>query len=183
MDREGKITKSLTPEHVPESMILPVIGKRDAFRSGELARLAGISPDTLRHYERKGLLPAPVRTPNGYRLYKMDALRRVQLIRSALAVGFTIKELGSIFKIRNSGAAPCEEVLRIAEKKLVELDARIRELRSTKQDLQKCVQEWNRMLLQTQRGTRAGLLEKLHVATRSSPMSPPGLNKNRRIRK
>jgi MerR family transcriptional regulator, copper efflux regulator len=66
---------------------------RDSTRtlqSGELARSAGVSPDTLRHYERLGILKEPPRTSAGYRLYSADALSRVLLIRNALAVGFTL---------------------------------------------------------------------------------------------
>jgi DNA-binding transcriptional MerR regulator len=66
--------------------------KQNRLRSGELAQLAGVSPDTLRHYERKGLLAAPHRSPNGYREYPASALDRVRLIRRALAVGFTLSD-------------------------------------------------------------------------------------------
>ena len=159
--------------------------KKENLRSGELAKLAGISADTLRYYERRGLLPAPFRTANGYRLYSADALHHVQIIRSALAVGFTIEELAGIFKIRNNGGAPCEEVLQIARAKLFELEFRIQVLHRAKKDLQKCVRNWNQLLSHTQKGTRAGLLEKLDgaaLARRSSPMIPPGLNKHRRIK-
>jgi MerR family mercuric resistance operon transcriptional regulator len=58
-------------------------------RAGALARLAGVSSDTLRVYEKKGLLPAPSRSANGYREYPTDAARRVRVVRQALALGFT----------------------------------------------------------------------------------------------
>jgi len=62
-------------------------------RSGELARICGISTDTLRHYERVGVLPRPKRTPGGYRQYPSEALKRVQLVRRALEIGFTLDDL------------------------------------------------------------------------------------------
>ena len=155
---------------------------KENLHSGELAKLAGISADTLRFYERKGLLAPPRRTANGYRLYPLETLHRVRVIRSALAVGFTVSELGRIFKIRNHGDAPCEEVLRIAELKLVQLESRIQELHQAKHDLQICVGEWKKVLAQTQKGEKAGLLDKLgqpNRQSRSSPMIPPGLRKGK----
>lgn len=168
-----------------ESEVLRASRSHENLRSGELAKQAGISPDTLRHYERKGLLPAPRRTANGYRLYSADALHRVRIIRSALAVGFTIQELGGIFKIRNSGGSPCEEVLKIARSKVLQLEERMKQLHDAKRDLQKCVREWKDMLSHTEKGKRAGLLENLDRSSssqRPSPMLPPGLNKSRRTK-
>jgi DNA-binding transcriptional MerR regulator len=86
-------------------------------QSGELARLAGISADTLRHYERLGLLPASART-SGYRNYPESALERVFLIRSALSVGFSLSELQTILKMRDAGKVPCHRVRAMAQSKL-----------------------------------------------------------------
>ena len=74
--------------------------KQEFLRAGELARASGVSTDTLRHYERKGVLPAPRRSPNGYREYPAEALARVLLVRRALAVGFTLDELAQILRAR-----------------------------------------------------------------------------------
>jgi DNA-binding transcriptional MerR regulator len=79
-------------------------------KSGELARAAGISPDTLRHYEKLGLLPIAIRTPGGYRLYPPDTLALVQMIRSAIRVGFTLSELADVLKQRRAGR-PAERSL------------------------------------------------------------------------
>ena len=158
---------------------------KENLRSGELAKLAGVSADTLRFYERKGLIPKPSRSSNGYRLYPAEILHRIRIIQSALAVGFTVQELGRIFHIRNRGEAPCDEVLRIAQQKLLELENRIRHLKVAKKDLQGCVREWKKLLTQTQTGKPARLLERLDQPDRKrrlSPMVPPGLNKNRRIK-
>ena len=61
-------------------------------RIGEVARLTGVSRDTVRHYERRGLLKTTPRTEGGYRMYSPDAVEQIRLVRSALAVGFTIAE-------------------------------------------------------------------------------------------
>ena len=71
--------------------------------SGQLADLAGVSRDTLRHYERKGVLPRALRGQNGYRQYAPEALQRVQLVRRALSVGFTLDELSKVLKVRDAG--------------------------------------------------------------------------------
>nr|MDQ5839375.1 MerR family transcriptional regulator [Acidobacteriota bacterium] len=84
--------------------------KKEFLRAGELARAAGVSTDTLRHYERKGVLACPRRSANGYREYPADALARVRLVRRALAVGFTLDELARILRARERGVAPCREV-------------------------------------------------------------------------
>jgi len=87
-----------------------VIATDKALRSGELAALAGISTDTLRHYERMGVLPTPRRSDGNYRLYPAHALERVRLIRQALTVGFSLAELAKILKARDQDRPPCRQV-------------------------------------------------------------------------
>src|SRR5215813_4323913 len=99
---------------------MKAVSGNDSLSSLELADLAGVSRDTLRHYERKGVLPRPLRSQNGYRQYPSDALHRVQLVRRALSVGFTLDELAKVLKGRDAGGAPCEEVRRIAAQKLLD---------------------------------------------------------------
>jgi len=86
--------------------------------SSELARLAGVSTDTLRYYERLRLLPTAPRSAAGYRLFPAQALDRVRLIRGALAIGFSVRELTTIFAERDRGGAPCQRVLLLAREKL-----------------------------------------------------------------
>ena len=78
-------------------------------RIGQLAKAAGVSTDTLRHYERKGLLRSE-RTRNGYRQYSEGTLERVCMIKKALDVGFTLDQLSAIFKAFDRGGAPCQQV-------------------------------------------------------------------------
>lgn len=135
--------------------------RRAYFRSGELARLAGVSPDTLRHYERKGLLVRPRRSANGYREYPASALARVHLVRRALGVGFTLDELARILVVRDRGGAPCKQVRALAGKKLAELEARLAELTTLRDELQVVLKNWDALLTKTPPPERAGLLESL----------------------
>ena len=127
--------------------------------SGQLARLAGISPDTLRFYERRGLLPSAPRTHSGYRLYPPEALARVKLIRGALSIGFSVDELAAILGERDRGGAPCRRVRELAADKLAALEAQLRDLQSWRRELRKTLAGWARVLRDTPRGKRAGLLE------------------------
>lgn len=127
--------------------------------TGELARLAGVSTDTLRYYERRRLLPPAPRSASGYRLFPTHALVRVRLIRGALSIGFSIKELVVILGERDRGGAPCQCVRSLAAGKLADLEARLRELKAWRSELRKTLAEWDRLLRKTPRGRRAGLLE------------------------
>lgn len=144
-------------------------------RSGELARLAGVSTDTLRYYERRHLLPLVPRSAAGYRLFPSETLIRVQIIRGALSIGFSVNELAEIFRERNSGAAPCHRVRKLAADKLVALEVRLRELQSCRRDLRETLGEWDRLLAKTPHGKKARLLETFAAThpkslTRRSPL-------------
>lgn len=127
--------------------------------AGRLAKAAGVSTDTLRHYERKGVLPAPRRAPNGYRRYPPDSLERVRLVRRALAVGFTLGELAEILAARDRGAAPCRRVRRLAAGKLADVERRLTELAALRDELRATLGEWDERLARAGEGGRAGLLE------------------------
>ena len=143
--------------------------------SGELARLTGVSSDTLRYYERRRLLPSVPRSASGYRLFPPQTLHRVQLIRAALSIGFSVRELCEIFRERDSGAAPCRRVRNLAAEKLVALEARLRELQSCRRELRKALADWDRLLVKTPHGKQARLLEAFAAthpknSTRRSPL-------------
>ena len=148
--------------------------------SGELADLAGVSRDTLRHYERKGVLPRPLRGHNGYRQYPSEALQRVQLVRRALSVGFTLDELGKVLKVRDAGGAPCEEVRRIAVQKLLNVEDQLRELTELRDDLRKTLRDWDARLTRRARGKRANLLESLSVDPNPAKRSHSSIKRKRR---
>ena len=135
--------------------------KKGFLRSGELARRAGVSADTLRHYERKGLLEKPRRSRNGYREYPLSALDRVRLIQCALEVGFTLNELARIFKVRDRGGAPCHDVQSLAEAKLAKLEDQLRALTLLRDDLRAVLSNWDTRMAVRKPGERVGLLESL----------------------
>lgn len=147
--------------------------KQEYLRSGELARLAGVSTDTLRHYERKGLLAQPRRSANGYREYPARALDRVRLVRGALGIGFTLDELARIFSVRDRGGAPCHQVRALAGTKLTEVETQLDELRALRDELRKLLKNWDALLAKNPPPERAGLLESL-VAKASRKRTRPG---------
>ena len=129
------------------------------FRSGELAKLVGVSRDTLRHYERKRVLTRPTRSPNGYREYPEDAVERIHVIRRALAVGFTLDELARIFQRRTEGGIPCKSVRHLAATKLAQLRERISEMHVLESQLEALVEEWDSKLRSVPPGAEAHLLD------------------------
>jgi DNA-binding transcriptional MerR regulator len=129
---------------------------------GELAKATGVSTDTLRHYERKGVLQA-ARSSNGYRRYPETALERVRMIRQALAVGFTLDELSTIFEVFDGGGAPCQHVRSLAAKKLAEVETHLQEVTNLRNDLRAALKDWDARLAKTVLGQPAGLLKALAV--------------------
>lgn len=109
---------------------------------GKLAKAAGVSADTIRFYEKHGLIPEPARTGAGYRLYDRLALRRVRFIRKAQAIGFSLAEIRRILNLRGSGAETCRCVFSIAEATLEETERKIRELTQLRASLQSHLERW-----------------------------------------
>jgi DNA-binding transcriptional MerR regulator len=160
---------------------------KNYFRAGELARLAGVSTDTLRHYERKGLLAAPRRSVNGYREYSKSALGRVRLVRRALEIGFTLDELSRVLSVRDSGGVPCKQVRALAGEKLGRVETRLAELVDLRNELRRLLSDWDSVLAKTSSLDRADLLESLAVNTpptrvRTSALIASPLNQ-KKIRK
>lgn len=127
----------------------------------ELAATAGISTDTLRHYERSGVLPKPARTRAGYRRYPAGAVARVAMIRRALAIGFSIKDLARVLRERDQGGAPCRKVRAIVGDRLARIDAELAALETLKDELTQLIREWDSQLANTPANTQARLLERL----------------------
>jgi len=149
-----------------------------SLRSGELARLTGVSADTLRHYERIGILPASQRTSGGFRVFPPSAVERVQLVQRALQLGFSLRELSDIVRTRDNGGVPCQRVLHLTEEKLHSLRQQIEELRRTQAYMRKLVREWRKKVKHTPPGSKAMLLHALgnppkktsnHLKRRSRP--------------
>ena len=136
----------------------------------EVAALTGVSTDTLRHYERRGLLPPPLRTGAGYRRYPQSAVERVKLIQRALDVGFSLHDLARVFAEREKGGAPCRGVRALVGERLGDVEKRIGELTTLRAELIEMLDDWDARLARTPTGARAYLLDSL--AGRSDPEAP-----------
>ncbi len=130
-------------------------------RIGELSRMCGLSPDTLRHYERLGLLAPAARTSGGFRQYPQGTVRRITIIQRSLAIGFTLAELRTIFGERAAGRAPCQKVRVLAGEKLRSLEERTRELERLAKVLRGALDDWDARLRSVATGRPAHLLESL----------------------
>src|ERR1700683_928164 len=128
-------------------------------RPGELARLAGVSTDTLRHYERLGLLPRPRRTAGNYRDYSSSTLGRVDLIQRALNIGFSLRELNPILALRDQGGAPCQKVRQALQSKIQLVGEQITNLKAMRRELKRIRNDWDKRLRRTKPGQAARLLE------------------------
>jgi DNA-binding transcriptional MerR regulator len=96
-------------------------------RSGELAAAAGVNPQTLRYYERRGLLPAPTRSPGGHRVYDDRALATLRVVRAAQRLGFTLREIADLLRV-GSHRGPRPGLSEAARAKLAEVEERIADL-------------------------------------------------------
>jgi DNA-binding transcriptional MerR regulator len=128
-------------------------------RIQEAAARVGVSADTLRHYERLGLISKPARTAGGYREYSEAAIARLQFIRHALVFGFSLKQIGGFLRARESGTPPCHDVRRLAADMAIEMDRRIEEMLAARAALHEMLAAWDARLRETPEGQPARLLE------------------------
>jgi MerR family mercuric resistance operon transcriptional regulator len=103
---------------------------------GEVANRSDVNVQTVRYYERRGLLPAPPRSPSGYRQYSPDNVARIRFIKRAQALGFSLDDISELLALRVDPSTNCEEVQQHAEVKLRDIDERIEALRRMRQSLE-----------------------------------------------
>lgn len=108
-------------------------------RIGEVAGAAGVNVQTVRYYERRGLLEEPPRSPSGYRKYEPEAVDRIRFIQQAQGLGFTLKETEELLKLRVEDPQRCPAVEVRATEKLEEVRTKIRGLRRMETVLEKLV--------------------------------------------
>jgi DNA-binding transcriptional MerR regulator len=111
---------------------------------GELAEKGDVTVQTVRFYERQGLLPNPPRKDSGYRIYVEADLRRLLFIRQAKALGFSLVEIREILHMRERGQCPCGSVLRLAERHLQNIERQLRQLSRFRDELRRAVKQWKR---------------------------------------
>lgn len=98
-------------------------------RIGQLARISDVSPHTIRYYERIGVLPMPMRTSAGYRIYGVETKERLSFIAKAQALGLRLAEIRDILDIACDGMEPCSHVRTLVSERLRDIDHRLDELR------------------------------------------------------
>ncbi len=102
---------------------------------GELAGRAGVNVQTIRYYERRGLLPEPDRRPSGYREYEPQVLERLHFIKRAQELGFTLSEIGELLALRLDPRTPAAAVKARAEAKIADIDRKLHDLERIKHAL------------------------------------------------
>ena len=121
----------------------------DGYRIGQVAQMAGVTPDAIRYYERLGVLPRPPRTAGGLREYGDEVLPRVRFIQQAQALGLTLKDVKEL--VANEGRAGqqrCRRVRDLLKTRLADVDARIREMQAFRRTLRTHLNECERALEQ-----------------------------------
>ena len=104
-------------------------------RVSQLARVVGVRPDTIRYYERAGLLPEPGRTAAGYREYEAGAIDRLTFIPGAQRLGLRLADIRDLLAIRDSGTCPCEPAEQLLQRRLAEVDAEIARLTTLRSEM------------------------------------------------
>jgi DNA-binding transcriptional MerR regulator len=136
-------------------------------RIGQVAQRAGVSVDTIRYYERLGLLPKPQRSPAGYREYSDTIVNRITLVRNAVRFGFSLIEVRGFLRTREAGGKPCHQVRQAAQTILDRVDRQIAELTATRETMRETLLTWDDTLARTAGTRHARLLEALPSAGES----------------
>src|ERR1700736_6233697 len=149
----------IDPGTTPRSKMRPV--SAGTLRIGQIAAEAGISRDTLRHYERIGVLPNVGRTAGGYREYSASTVQRIRFVRNALRFGFSLKQIALFLRARDAGRAPCREVRQEASLMASEMDRQIDEMVAARAAINEMLYDWDPRLATTPSGSPARLLDTL----------------------
>jgi MerR family transcriptional regulator, copper efflux regulator len=113
---------------------------------GVVARRTGLSIDTIRFYEKQGLLKSPTRSQGGFRLYQPKDIEHLQLIRTGQSLGFSLEEIRDLLTLRTGRSTPCAEVKRLLEQKLRSVREKIGELAALEEEIGAALSECNQAL-------------------------------------
>jgi DNA-binding transcriptional MerR regulator len=128
----------LTLESTPRLIVVDVTTTSPhpaGLRVAELAAAVGLTADTIRYYEKAGLLPAPARTAAGYRAYQASAVERLQFIQGAQRLGLRLKDIADLLSIRDTGTCPCEPAEQLLRRRLAEVDTEIARLSALREQM------------------------------------------------
>lgn len=109
---------------------------RHSLTIGQIGCQAGMKPSAVRYYERRGVIPPAQRLANGYRVYDLQAVRRLCFVRRAQALGMRLKDAQELLQLAEAGRSPCRRVRQLARQRVGEIDQRIRELRTLRGQLE-----------------------------------------------
>src|SRR5262245_34718588 len=112
-----------------------------ALTIGQVAKAANVHVETLRYYERRGLVAKPPRGPSLYRHYPQDTVPRVQFVKHAQELGFSLREIRELLSLRAAPKARCADMKSRAEGKIDEIEAKLRALKSMRQALVRLVSQ------------------------------------------
>lgn len=125
---------------------------------GQIAGQCSISRDTIRYYEKFGLLPRAQRTSSGYRLYSQETVRRLRVIRNGIQFGFSLKELAGFLSSRDRGIPPCQSVRAAGERLVQSIEKQIAELSAARDSMRATLADWDERLTRAPKGFPSGLL-------------------------
>jgi len=137
---------------------------RQWLKIGDVSKQTGIGIETLRFYEKAGILDRPARTESGYRLYEPGVLERIAFIRQAQVLGFTLEEIRQLIEHKRAGENPCSHVRQIVRRRLDELDEKLKQMQSFRNELAKNLEEWESV--GEKKGHVCGLIENAHIEHR-----------------
>lgn len=150
-----RVTKPAEPKHTAKP------ASRSTLKIGEVAKLSGVGIETLRFYERSGVLGRPRRTQSGYRVYDEAVLQRLDFIKRSQILGFSLDEIKRIIADKEAGKSPCHEVREIVRRRLDELDERLKEMRRHRNELGAAFKNWE--VTGELDGNVCGLIEGTHI--------------------
>lgn len=132
---------------------------------GRLARAAGVNIETIRYYQRRGLIGTPRKPPGGVRRYDANTLAQLRFIKRAQQLGFSLREIGDLLEL---GAGACAETRVLAETRLADIETRLRDLQAMRRTLARLIQA-----CRTGHETTCPIVESLGGELLSSPRPPP----------
>lgn len=139
----------------------------ERLKIGEVSKRSGIGIETLRFYEKSGILSRPVRSASGYRMYDGEVLERLAFIKRTQVLGFSLEEIRQIISEKSSAHSPCAAMREVVRRRLAELDERMAEMRRYRKELSEALADWEQA--GDVEGHICGLIEGTEI---KHPMSP-----------